>query len=45
MQCSCRILQIFSDSPVLRYGLAADSFAIALGLALLAQRYHVREGL
>jgi PAS domain S-box-containing protein len=29
----------FARSPVLRYGLAAVSFAIALGLALLAQRY------
>jgi PAS domain S-box-containing protein len=29
----------FTHSPVLRYGLAATSFAIALGLALLAQRY------
>jgi PAS domain S-box-containing protein len=29
----------FAHSPGLRYGLAATSFAIALGLALLAQRY------
>jgi PAS domain S-box-containing protein len=29
----------FAQSPVLRYGLAAISFAIALGLALLAQRH------
>src|SRR6202521_1377489 len=29
----------FPHSPVLRYGLAATSFAVALGLALLAQRY------
>ena len=29
----------FAHSPVLRYGLAAASCAIALGLALLAQRY------
>src|SRR6202140_4014108 len=29
----------FAHSPVLRYGLAATSFALALGLALLAQRY------
>src|ERR1700737_2748816 len=29
----------FTHSLVLRYGLAATSFAIALGLALLAQRY------
>jgi PAS domain S-box-containing protein len=29
----------FAHSPVLRYGLAVASFAIALGLALLAQRY------
>jgi PAS domain S-box-containing protein len=28
-----------AQSPVLRYGLAVGSFAIALGLALLAQRY------
>ena len=28
-----------SGSPVLRYGLAVTSFGIALGLALLAQRY------
>ena len=28
-----------AHSPVLRYGLAATSFAIALGLALPAQRY------
>src|ERR1700688_2349610 len=28
-----------AHSPVLRYGLAVASFAIALGLALLAQRY------
>src|ERR1700688_1109662 len=33
----------FVRSPVLRYGLAAASFAIALGLALLAQRYGFRE--
>jgi hypothetical protein len=30
-------------SPVLRYSLAATSFAIALGLALLAQRYGFRN--
>ena len=30
-------------SPVLRYGLAAASFAIALGLALLEQRYGFRD--
>ena len=30
-------------SPVLRYGLAATSFAIALGLALLEQRYGFRD--
>jgi PAS domain S-box-containing protein len=29
----------FAHSPVLRYGLAVASIAIALGLALLAQRY------
>src|SRR5580658_1230477 len=29
----------FARSPVLRYGLAVTSFAIVLGLALLAQRY------
>jgi len=29
----------FAHSPVLRYGLAVASFAIALGLGLLAQRY------
>jgi PAS domain S-box-containing protein len=29
----------FAHSPVLRYGLALASFATALGLALLAQRY------
>jgi PAS domain S-box-containing protein len=33
----------FAHSPVLRYGLAAASFAIALGLALLAQRYGFRN--
>jgi PAS domain S-box-containing protein len=32
-----------AHSPVLRYGLAATSFAIALGLALLAQRYGFRN--
>ena len=30
----------FVHSPVLRYGLAVTSFGIALGLALLAQRYN-----
>jgi PAS domain S-box-containing protein len=33
----------FAHSPVLRYGLAATSFASALGLALLAQRYGFRN--
>src|SRR5271165_6498056 len=33
----------FAHSPVLRYGLAVTSFAIALGLALLAQRYGFRD--
>ena len=33
----------FAHSPVLRYGLAAVSSAIALGLALLAQRYGFRN--
>jgi len=33
----------FAHSPILRYGLAATSFAIALGLALLAQRYSFRN--
>ena len=33
----------FARSPVLRYGLAVASFAIALGLALLAQRYSFRD--
>jgi K+-sensing histidine kinase KdpD len=33
----------FARSPVLRYGLAATSFAIVLGLALLAQRYGFRN--
>jgi len=33
----------FAHSPVLRCGLAATSFAIALGLALLAQRYGFRN--
>jgi signal transduction histidine kinase len=33
----------FAHSPVLRYGLAAASFAIALGLAFLAQRYGFRN--
>src|SRR6202050_5935694 len=33
----------FSHSPVLRYGLAATSFAIALGLALLAERHGFRD--
>jgi PAS domain S-box-containing protein len=33
----------FAHSPVLRYGLAVTSFAIALGLALLAQRYDLRD--
>jgi len=33
----------FTHSPVLRYGLGATSFAIALGLALLAQRYGFRN--
>jgi PAS domain S-box-containing protein len=33
----------FSPSLVLRYGLAATSFAIALGLALLAERYGFRD--
>jgi PAS domain S-box-containing protein len=32
-----------AHSPVLRYGLAVFSFAIALGLALLAQRYNFRN--
>ena len=33
----------FAHSPVLRYGLAAASFAMALGLALLTQRYGFRN--
>ena len=33
----------FAHSPVMRYGLAVASFAIALGLALLAQRYGFRN--
>jgi PAS domain S-box-containing protein len=33
----------FSPSLVLRYGLAATSLAIALGLALLAERYGFRD--
>jgi PAS domain S-box-containing protein len=33
----------FAHSPVLRYGLAAASSAIALGLALLAQHYGFRN--
>jgi PAS domain S-box-containing protein len=33
----------FSQSPVLRYGLAASSSAIALGLAVLSQRYGFRN--
>ena len=33
----------FAHFSVLRYGLAATSFAIALGLALLAQRYGFRS--
>jgi PAS domain S-box-containing protein len=33
----------FAGSPVLRYGLAVGSSAIALGLALLAQRYGFRD--
>jgi PAS domain S-box-containing protein len=33
----------FAHSPVLRYGLAAASSAIALGLALLAERYGFRD--
>ena len=32
-----------AHSPVLRYGLAATSFAIALGMALLAERYGLRD--
>ncbi len=32
-----------AQSSVLRYGLAVASFAIALGLALLAQRYDFRN--
>ena len=32
-----------AHSPVLRYGLAVASFGIALGLALLAQRYGFRN--
>jgi hypothetical protein len=32
-----------SGSPILRFGLAAASFTIALGLALLAQRYDFRN--
>jgi PAS domain S-box-containing protein len=32
-----------SGSPILRYGLAVTSFGIALGLALLAQRYGFRN--
>src|SRR4029077_12658829 len=31
------------QSPVLRYGLAGASFGVALGLALLAQRYGFRN--
>lgn len=39
-----RNLQLqLARSPVLRYGPAATSFAIALGLALLAQRYGFRN--
>jgi PAS domain S-box-containing protein len=33
----------FAHSPVLRYGLAATSVAVALGLALLEQRYGFRD--
>ena len=33
----------FAHSPVLRYGLAGTSSAIALGLALLAERYGFRD--
>ncbi len=33
----------FARSPVLRYGLAATSFVIALGLALLAERFGFRN--
>jgi PAS domain S-box-containing protein len=33
----------FARSPVLRYGLAAGSFAVALGLALLEQLYGFRN--
>ena len=33
----------YTRSPVLRYGLAVASFAIALGLALLTQRYGFRN--
>ena len=32
-----------AHSPMLRYGLAVTSFAIALGLALLAERYDFRD--
>ena len=32
-----------TDSPILRYGFAAALFAIALRLALLAQRYDFRN--
>jgi len=32
-----------TESPILRFGLAVASFAIALGLALLAQRYDFRN--
>jgi len=33
----------FAHSPVLRYGLGVASFGVALGLALLAQRYGFRN--
>ncbi len=33
----------FVHSCVLRYGLAATSFAIALGLALLSERFGFRD--
>jgi PAS domain S-box-containing protein len=33
-----------AHSPILRYGLAAASFAIALGLALLTEHYGFRSG-
>jgi PAS domain S-box-containing protein len=33
----------FAEFPILRYGLAVSSSAIALGLALLAQRYGFRD--